>query len=179
MTTVAIVCGYDLHSDLADYVRRVAPVLESERCDAIVLSGGRTSRFIDDSEAAAMSRALLDHLPHPQVILEEDSMTTLDNIVFGRRLARSIGAERYVVVCDRVHALKVSMLAALLLRRRFSVRAVRRKMPLRISLFEPVSLVAEVLAAVVPVFRPVLRKSAMLLKGISEPSRRSAQREAV
>ena len=125
MTTVAIVCGYDLHSELSEYVRRLVPILEAARPDTIVLSGGRTSRHIDDSEANAMSVALAGHISHPNVILEESAMTTLDNIVFARSIARSNDVSRYIVICDHVHAAKVTLLSALLLRRNFRVHSVQ------------------------------------------------------
>jgi hypothetical protein len=179
MTTVAIVCGYDLHSELSEYVRRLVPILEAARPDTIVLSGGRTSRHIDDSEANAMSVALAGHLSHPNVILEESAMTTLDNIVFARSIARSNDVSRYVVICDRVHAAKVTLLSALLLRRNFRVHTVSRKMPLKIALFEPVSLIAEGFAAVFPMFRSTLRRSTMVLKRITGLSPRSAPQEVV
>lgn len=179
MTTVAIVCGYDLHSELSEYVRRLVPILEAARPDTIVLSGGRTSRHIDDSEANAMSVALAGHLSHPNVILEESAMTTLDNIVFARSIARSNDVSRYVVICDRVHAPKVTLLAALLLRRNFQVHSVPRRMPLKIVLFEPVSLVAEAFAAVFPFFRSTLRRATMVLKRATGPSPRSAPQGVV
>lgn len=177
MTTVGIICGYDLHSDLRDYVRRVAAIIEDEQCDALVLSGGRTSPTIDDSEAQAMTRALTEHLNNPLVVLEERAMTTLDNIVYAREIAeRMFPVRRYVVTCDRVHAAKVMALSAILLRRRFKVRAVPRKVPMKVTLFEPVSFVLEVIAAIFPVFRSMLRASARKLKGLSAPSRRSVPR---
>ena len=141
MTTIAIVCGYDLDSDLREYVRRVAAAIAEERCDALVLSGGRTSPTIDDSEARAMTRALSEHLTDPVMVLEERAMTTLENLVFAREIAeRLFPVRRYVVTCDRVHAPKVFALSAILLRRRFTVRSVARKVPLKVILFEPVSL---------------------------------------
>ena len=177
MTTIAIVCGYDLHSDLRDYVSHVATVLDSERCDALILSGGRTSSTIDDSEAQAMTRALAEHLVDPVVVLEERAMTTLENIVFAREIAvRLFPVRRYVVTCDRVHAAKVIALCAILLRKRFRVRTVPRRVPLKVTLFEPISFVVEVAAALIPIFRPVLRWSAMRIKGLSERSRRSTRR---
>ncbi len=177
MTSIAIVCGYDLHTDLRDYVRRVAAILDAERCDALVLSGGRTSPTIDDSEAQAMTRALAEHLVDPVVVLEERAMTTLENIVYAREMAENLfPVRRYVVTCDRVHAAKVTVLCAILLRRRFRVRPVPRRVPLKVTLFEPISFVVEVVAAIIPIFRPLLRRSAMRLKGLVEPSPRSARR---
>jgi DUF218 domain len=179
VTTIAIVCGYDLHSDLRDYVRRVAEVLDAEHCDALILSGGRTSPVIDDSEAQAMTRALAEHLTDHVVVLEERAMTTLENIVYARELAEKLfTVTRYVVTCDRVHALKVNALCALLLRRRFRVRSVPRKVPLKVTLFEPISFIAEVAAAIVPVLRFPLRYVAMRFKGLDARSRRSTRQEA-
>lgn len=177
MTTIAIVCGYDLHSDLRDYVRRVAEILDAEHCDALVLSGGRTSATIDDSEAQAMTRALSEHLTDHLVILEERAMTTLENILYARDLAEHLFPVRqYVVTCDRIHAPKVMALSAILLRHRFRVRAVPRKVPLKVTLFEPVSFVVEVVAAIFPIFRSMLRRAAMRIKGLAEPSPRSTPR---
>ncbi|HSP13738.1 MAG TPA: YdcF family protein [Thermoanaerobaculia bacterium] len=168
MTTVAIVCGYDLHSDLADYVRNVVPLILAERCEAIIFSGGYTSPVHDHSEAQAMTRAFAAHVPDALVILEERAMTTLDNIVYGREIARQLfPSRRYIVICDRVHAPKVRVLSAILLRVGFSVRAVPRKVPAKVRLFEPVSLVAEAVAAVLPFLRVPLRRTAMRLKGLS------------
>ena len=179
MTTIAIVCGYDLHSDLRDYVRRVAAILDSEHCDALILSGGRTSAAIDDSEAKAMTRALSEHLTDHVLVLEERAMTTLENILYAREIAEHLFAvRRYVVTCDRVHAAKVMVLCAILLRRRVRVRSVSRRVPLKITLFEPVSFVAEVLAAIFPIFRTPLRSMAMRFKGLDARSRRSTRQEA-
>ena len=91
-------------------------------------------------------------------------MTTLDNILLSRAMAGDV--TQYVVICDRVHAVKVMVLAAILLRVRFAVRAVRRKVPLRVLLFEPISVIAETLAALFPILRPALRRGAMRLKGL-------------
>ncbi|HEY3053796.1 MAG TPA: ElyC/SanA/YdcF family protein [Thermoanaerobaculia bacterium] len=168
---VAIVCGYDIHSDLRDYVRRFVPFLS--RCDLVILSGGCTSSVSEESEAQALS-VLVDH---PNVILEEQSMTTLDNILFSRLMAEERGVvTHYVVICDRVHSAKVLVLSAILLRVHFTVRAVRRRVPLRVMLFEPISIVAEAFAAVFPVFRSALRRAAMRLKGVTARSGRSARR---
>lgn len=177
MTTVALVCGYDLHSDLDGYVRSVVPILDEEQPHAIIFSGGFTSPFHNDSEAQAMTRILAAHVKNALVVLEERAMTTLDNIVFGRTIADSLfHATHYVVICDRVHAAKVRALCAILLPARSTVHAVGRKVPLPVVAFEPLSIVIEVLAALVPLFRRPLRYGAMRLKGLSEPWRRSARR---
>lgn len=179
MSTIALICGYDLHSDLHGYVKGVVPVLDQEQPHAIVFSGGFTSPVHDDSEARAMTRILAAHIPNALVVLEERAMTTLDNIVYGCHIAEALfGVTRYVVVCDRVHAPKVKLLSALLMRSHFEVRPVGRKVPLPVVLFEPLSIVIETLAAIFPFLRRPLRYAAMRMKGLSEPWRRSARRAA-
>src|SRR5215212_1616018 len=174
MTTVALVCGYDLDSDLRDYTTRVAVQLEGERLDAVILSGGRTSPSVSDSEARAMAEHLARKEP---VLLDHEAMTTLDNIVFGKRLAAGMfqRVERWIVCCDRAHAAKVWLLARTILRGEISLRAVHRPVPLHIRLREPFSIAIEMTGALVPPLRPLLRAAAMRMKGVSAKQRRSAR----
>src|SRR5438105_2082640 len=88
LVTIAIVCGYDLDSDLGAYVGRVAERLEGIHLDAIVLSGGRTHPKIDSSEAREMSRHLAELRPHGKVLLDHEAMNTLDNLVHARELVK-------------------------------------------------------------------------------------------
>jgi DUF218 domain-containing protein len=174
VTTVAIVCGYDLDSDLREYVERVTRRIHGERFDAVVLSGGRTHPRYSDSEATAMA----EHLsPHHCVLLDHEAMTTLDNIVFGRMLAeRSFPRiERWVVCCDVAHAVKVWLLARIVLRGRVAMRVVHRPVPLHIWAREPFSIVLEVAGALIPWLRPLIRGAAARMKGVSSRQRRSAR----
>src|SRR5438876_1724418 len=100
--TVAIVCGYDVHTDLREYANRFRPFLS--HCDVVILSGGCTSTMTDESEAHALSMLIAGEdtgAPHPRIVLEEGSMTTLDNILLSRAMVG--GVTQYVVICDRVH----------------------------------------------------------------------------
>ncbi len=108
LVTIAIVCGYDLDSDLGAYVGRVAERLEGIHLDAIVLSGGRTHPKIDSSEAREMSRHLAELRPHGTVLLDHEAMTTLDNLVHARELVRQsfTATHDYLVCCDVAHAVK-------------------------------------------------------------------------
>lgn len=174
MTTVAIVCGYDLDSDLREYVERVTRKIDGERFDAVVLSGGRTHPRFTESEAAAMA----EHLSaHHFVLLDHEAMTTLDNIVFGRVLAERTfpRVERWVVCCDVAHAVKVWLLARIVLRGPVALRVVKRKVPLHIWVREPLSILIEVTGALIPRLRPVIRGLAARMKGVSAMQRRSAR----
>ena len=175
--TVAIVCGYDLDSDLGAYVERVARRLDGVHLDAIVLSGGRTSPKIDSSEAREMSRHLAELRPHGTVLLDHEAMNTLDNIVFARELVeRSIGAvDQFLVCCDVAHAVKAAILARLVLRGQIRMLAVPRRVPLHIWLREPFSIVLETLGAAIPALRPLLSRSCARLKGVTPKQRNQAR----
>jgi hypothetical protein len=177
--TIAIVCGYDLDSDLGGYVERVVHRLAGIHLDAIVLAGGHTSTKIDSSEAREMSRHLAGLRPHGTVLLEDESMNTLDNIVFARELVkRSVGAvDRYLVCCDVAHVLKAGILARLVLRGRVHMLAVQRHVPLHVWLREPLSILLETLGAVIPPLRPLLSRGAARLKGVDSKRRHPARPE--
>lgn len=180
MTTVAIVCGYDLDSDLAAYVDRVAERLRGRRVDAVILSGGRTSPFIDSSEAYEMNRHLSEVMPHGKVLLDHEAMTTLDNIVHGRTIAEGSfeRVEQWLVCCDVAHVAKAWMLARIVLPRRIRMLAVHRRVPLLVWLREPLSIVIESFGALVPRVRPFLSSAAAMMKGVTSKQRRSTRREA-
>ena len=169
MHSVGIVCGYDLNDDLPDYVKSVAPLIASENLDLVILSGGHTSPRSNHSEAWVMAEHLRVILPQPGLVLEEHSMTTLENLVFARALAeRHAGVvERFVVFCDRVHRRKVATLARMILGARTIVQSVDHEVTMRVRLFEPVSHLIETLAAGVPPLRKYLRAAAIRIKGVS------------
>jgi hypothetical protein len=166
--TIAIVCGYDLDTDLGAYVERVARKLDGIHLDAIVLSGGRTHPEIDSSEAREMSRHLAGLRPQETVLLDHQAMNTLDNLVFARELVAQSFAEAHelIVCCDIAHALKAWILARLVLRGRVRMLAVPRRVPLRVWLREPLSIVFETLGAIVPLLRPLLSRGAARMKGV-------------
>lgn len=162
MTSIAILCGYrELHS-LRDYVSRIAPHLQTEAPAFAILSGGVTSSAAQRSEAAVMAEVLCDVCPEQPFILDEDAMTTLDNLVNGKALAeRTFGrVSRWTVFCDSAHRLKVSTLTRIVLGAGAAVRHVPRPVDLATRLLEPPTLVFESCAAVMPSLRPIVRNVA-------------------
>src|SRR5438045_6928843 len=158
MTTVAIVCGYDLDSDLGAYVERVARRLDGHRVDAVMLAGERTSPSVDSSEAHEMNRHLAELMPHGRVLLDHEAMTTLDNIVHAKKIAERAfeRVEQWLVCCDVAHVAKAWTLARIVLPRRVRMLAVHRPVPLLIWLREPLSIIIESFGALVPRVRPLL-----------------------
>jgi len=169
MRSVGIVCGYDLNDGLHDYVKSVAPLIERENLDFVILSGGRTSPRSHHSEAWVMAGHLRKLLAGAELLLEEHAMTTLENLIFARGLAEHHAGvvARFVVFCDRVHRRKVAALAKLILGARAIVHSVDHDVAHRVRLFEPVSHVIEAVVAHFPPLRKYLRAAAIRLKGVS------------
>lgn len=167
MTTALIVCGYDLDTDLRAYVADVIGAIANEDPALLILTGGRTSPLSKDSEAAAMSRAFAELQPERAVVLEEESLNSLENLLHAKLLAETNGAiDRYVVVCDTAHRRKLAILGRLVLGRNASVIAVSRPTALITHILEPFSTFFEAMAAVIPATRSTVRSGAMLFKAM-------------
>jgi hypothetical protein len=181
MTRVGVVCGYDLNGDLPAYVAGVARELALVHCDVVIFSGGQTSPVTWHSEAWTIADGVHALLPELEIILEERAMTTLDNLVFAHAIAQKGfpgAALDYVVFCDSAHARKVRILSRMILGLRTTVVALQRDVSLGIRLFEPLSIVFEMLGAVSPRMRRAVRAGAVLLKGLTAEQRRSVLRAA-
>lgn len=176
---VGIVCGYDLNADLDGYVSSIAPLIARAGLDLVIVSGGRTSPHSHSSEAWVISRGLREVVPADRILLEEDAMTTLENLVFARGLAEDHGGliDRFTVFCDSVHSRKVRTLSRLILGAKTMVHSVERDAPLRVRLFEPLSHLIETAAALVPSLRKHLRATAMRIKGVTGGPRRPPVRQ--
>jgi len=169
MRSVGIVCGYDLNDGLHDYVKSVAPLIERENLDFVILSGGRTSPRSHHSEAWVMAGYLRKMLAGAELVLEEHAMTTLENLIFARGLAEHHAGvvARFVVFCDRVHRRKVAALAKLILGARAIVHSVDHDVTHLVRLFEPMSHLIESVVARFPRLRKYLRAAAIRMKGVS------------
>jgi hypothetical protein len=114
-------------------------------------------------------------LPRQRVLIEEQAMTTLDNLVFAKSLAHRIFGRipTWKVYCDAAHRLKVGVLSRIILGKHAEVFAVDREVELHIRLVEPFSVVLESICAHVPGFQRLLSAFAARMKGVSGSSRRS------
>jgi uncharacterized SAM-binding protein YcdF (DUF218 family) len=164
--TALIVCGYDLDTDLRAYVADVIRATQHEQPDLLILAGGRTSPYTTDSEALVMSHAYAELQPERAVVLDEDSVSSLENLLHAKRLAEAndVPIERFVVVGDTAHRRKLSILARLVIGRNASVIAVPRPTAIITHVLEPLSTFFEAIGAVVPATRRVVRSGALLFK---------------
>jgi len=166
--TALIVCGYDLDTDLRAYVADVIRATATEEPELLILSGGRTSPLSTDSEAAAMGRAFAELQPNREVVLDEEAMSSLENLLHAKKIAeQNHGAiKRYVVVGDTAHRRKLSILARLVIGRNASVIAVPRPTAFITHILEPISTVLEAIAAMIPATRRIVRTGALLFKAV-------------
>lgn len=177
MKSIGIVCGYDRFDDLHEYVEQVAELIAE--VDAVILTGGFTSPESWHSEAWLMAAVLARVMPRQRILIEEQAMTTLDNLVFAKSLAHRIfgRVREWRVYCDAAHRLKVAVLSRIVLGRQAQVFAVDREVEWHIRLVEPLSVVFESVCAHVPGLQRTLSAFAARIKGVSGTSRRSALRD--
>lgn len=175
MKSIGIVCGYDRFEDLHLYVEHVAELISAAPVDAVILTGGYTSPSSWHSEAWLMAEVLAKVLPKQRVLIEEQAMTTLDNLVFAKSLAHRIFGkiQSWSVYCDAAHRLKAGVLSRIILGKHAQVFAVDRDVELHIRLVEPFSVVFESICAHVPGLQRTLSAFAARIKGVSGSSRRS------
>jgi hypothetical protein len=179
MKSVGIVCGYDRFDDLHVYLERVAELIGAEAVDAVILTGGYTSPTSWHSEAWMMAAVLARVLPLQRIVIEEQAMTTLDNLVFAKNVAKRIfgRVSAWKVYCDGAHRVKVAVLSRMILGKHAEVFAVDREVELHLRLVEPFSVIFESICAHVPGLQRPLSAFAARMKGVSGSSRRSALRD--
>ncbi|HET7436487.1 MAG TPA: YdcF family protein [Thermoanaerobaculia bacterium] len=175
MTTIGIVCGYDDLHTLRGYMSHLAPEIDSAAPTVVVLSGSVTSPDANASEAEVMADLLAELLPGQPSLIEDQAMTTLENLVNSKALAqRTFGrVERWIVFCDATHRTKVSVLARLILGPRVRIISVPRRARFYKRIVEPVLLVVEAIIALVPRLQPAFRLAAVRWRGVTHLSSRA------
>ena len=178
MKSVGIVCGYDRFEDLHEYVEKVTELIAASPVDVVIFTGGFTSPDSWHSEAWLMAAFFSQVMPKTRVMIEEQAMTTLDNLVFARRLGHQVLGRigEWKVYCDAAHRLKVSALSRIILGKHAQVFAVDRDVEWHIRAIEPFSVVFESVCAHVPGLQRLLSAFAARMKGVSGSSRRSVMR---
>jgi hypothetical protein len=176
---VVLVHGYgcNLDSPLTPYLLRVSDFLRLQRPDVVVTCGGATQRMSrpGKTEAGVMNDFLYDRLDspmadwHPAWFVEEDSYTTLENVLNGsdlvRRLVRDWDARwettTVTVFCETQRSLKTLLCYWLLLpelrRAHRRVQVETYSWELANPLLEIPKLFNELLMLYVPAWRRYLR----------------------
>jgi vancomycin permeability regulator SanA len=110
MYTVAIVLGYKLNKDssmdnlLVKRLKLTLKLLNEEKIDKVILSGGCPVSGQKYSEAEAMAQYLIANGVNPEIIVkEENSLTTVENAKYSIPIAKELGATRIIVVTTLEH----------------------------------------------------------------------------
>jgi hypothetical protein len=131
-----LVCGYGtrLDSNLRGYLDTAMSIISVLEPRTVLFSGGATGSDTDISEARLMLEHSASWLHEGSVILDEYSLTTLDNLLSARR-ALSESINHIVILCDQYRYVKVCILSAVVFRKKLvSVRSItRRENPLAIT----------------------------------------------
>lgn len=149
----AVVCGYGIERDSRQmrYVANAARLLNAFEPDAIVLTGGASAGPAFPSEATVLADALLQSLPHATFVLDEYALKTLDNLRAAQHLHGMHERAELLLICDRVRAAKVWLLAHVLLHgSAWRIAALDRPEPIRTWIVQAASIPAQLLGAFIP-----------------------------
>ena len=73
------------------------------RVRKLIFTGGRGNRGEPTEASAARSYALQGGVPAEDILIEEESHTTYENVLYAKRLADAAGARRVLIVSDPLH----------------------------------------------------------------------------
>ncbi len=73
------------------------------RVRKLIFTGGQGNRGEPTEASAARSYALRGGVPEADILTEEESHTTYENVLYAKRLADAAGARRVLIVSDPLH----------------------------------------------------------------------------
>ena len=107
---IAVVLGYQLNLDgsmdriLVKRLDLALQLLEEEKIDKVIVTGGRPKKEIEVSEAQRMYEYLLEHGVSPdKVIKEEKASSTFGNAKYSVPMAKELGATKIIIVTTIEH----------------------------------------------------------------------------
>jgi hypothetical protein len=152
---IGIVCGYGIISDerLHRYLHAVSTYATEQHIELLILSGGYTVKGAKRTEARVMREVIQQETSGFQIILEEESISTLHNLVYSKQILGQfcIPGDHLYIFCDYVRFMKVTCLAKILFKE-YAVRVVKfeRKEPLFIYMLQIPFTVLQCLGALFP-----------------------------
>ena len=152
---LGIVCGYDLILDLnlIKYLENVIKTSEDRQIYNLILSGGYTSKKIDISEARLMFDFIQKQNRKFNLILEEESLTTLHNLLESKKIIDNLGIsyDMLYIFCDDVRFFKVCLLSKIIFNGQcIKVIHLARKEPISWYFVQIPSTVFQILGAIFP-----------------------------
>lgn len=152
---LGIVCGYDiiLDQNIIKYLENVINISENNQIYNLILSGGYTSKKLNISEARLMFDFIQKQNRQFNLILEEESLTTLHNLLESKKIIDILGisCDIIYIFCDDVRFLKVCLLSKIIFKGQcIKVIHLARKEPISWYFVQIPSTVVQVLGAMFP-----------------------------
>lgn len=112
---IVIILGYGIfdkdNQKYKQYLDRSAQVVKDNQVDKVIFCGGFTKSGINISEAQSMSDYFKELEPEidSKIILEDKSITTLENIRFTSEVLskNNFKPEKIIIICDSIRLAKV------------------------------------------------------------------------
>lgn len=107
---VAVVLGYQLNLDgtmdkiLVKRLNLALQLLNEEKIDKVIVTGGRPKKEIEVSEAQRMYEYLVEKGVDPELIIkEEKASSTFGNAKYSVPMAKELGATKIIIVTTIEH----------------------------------------------------------------------------
>lgn len=107
---VAVVLGYQLNLDgsmdkiLVKRLNLALQLLNEEKIDKVIVTGGRPKKEIEVSEAQRMYEYLVEKGVDPEAIIkEEKANSTFGNAKYSVPMAKELGAKKIIIVSTIEH----------------------------------------------------------------------------
>ncbi len=107
---VAVVLGYQLNLDgsmdkiLIKRLNLALQLLEEEKIDKVIVTGGRPKKEIEVSEAQRMYEYLVEKGVDPELIIKEEKAgSTFGNAKYSVPMAKELGAKKIIIVTTIEH----------------------------------------------------------------------------
>jgi uncharacterized SAM-binding protein YcdF (DUF218 family) len=104
----AIVLGAAVWSDevspvFRERINHALDLYRHGKVRKIIFTGGQGNRDEPTEAAAAREYAVRNGIPEDDILIEEDSHTTYENVIYAKRLADSNGVKKVLIVSDPLH----------------------------------------------------------------------------
>jgi len=105
------ISGQKIHAELKGRMDVAIQLFRDKNANYLILSGGKTNPSIDLSEAEVMKDyALMKVIPSEAIILEENSMDTIGNAYFTRKIVDKIKCLDIYVISSCYHMKRVKFI---------------------------------------------------------------------
>ncbi|HVF67563.1 MAG TPA: YdcF family protein [Pyrinomonadaceae bacterium] len=99
----AAVWGDEVSPVFRERIRHGVELYRKGRVRKLIFTGGRGNSDEATESAAARAFALQNGVPARDILIEEESHTTFENLLYAKRLADAAGARKVLIVSDPLH----------------------------------------------------------------------------